>query len=40
VNLDPNEEQPHEIPETPYEPLQNDDEVDWYAAWLQQLDRK
>jgi hypothetical protein len=28
VNLDPNEEQPHEIPETPYEPLQNDDEVD------------
>jgi hypothetical protein len=41
VGLDPNEEQPHEVPETPYKQSpQNDDEADQYAAWLRQPDRK
>jgi hypothetical protein len=41
VSLDPNKEQPHEIPETPKdESPQDDDEADQYAAWLQQPDRK
>jgi transposase InsO family protein len=40
VSLDPNKEQPHEIPETPYESPRNDDEADRYAAWLRRPDRK
>ncbi|GFF57017.1 gag-pol polyprotein [Aspergillus lentulus] len=39
--LNPNEEQPHEIPETPRDDSpQNNDEADQYAAWLRQPDRK
>jgi hypothetical protein len=40
VSLNPNKEQSHKNPKTPYKSPQNDDKVDWYAAWLQQLDRK
>jgi hypothetical protein len=41
VSLNPNKEQPHEIPETPKdESPQDDDEADQYAAWLRQPDRK